>query len=158
MKEKVIDSAVVKDAETVNQEGDITINKVYTFRKLQSTDMFLMFRIISKIGINEFTGCFEKDSIKQMLGKISGGNKAIDNAAAVVGISVIFEISNVILGNIHKCESEIYQMLANTSDLSVEQVKELDMITFAEMVIDFIKKDEFKDFIKVVLKSFKPMK
>lgn len=153
MKKQVIDSAVGKDAETVNQEGD-----KYTFRKLNSTDMFLMFRIISKIGINEFTDCFGKDSVKQMIGKFSGGNKTIDDAAAVVGISVMLEMANVVLGNLHKCESEIYQMLSNTSNLTVDEVKALDMVTFAEMVIDFIKKDEFKDFIKVVLKSFKPMK
>lgn len=152
MKKQVIDSAVAKDAEAVHQEGD-----KYTFRKLNSTDMFLMFRIISKIGINEFAECLEKDSVKQMIGKFSGGKTTADNAATIVGISVMLEIANVILGNLPKCESEIYQMLVNTSNLSIDEIKALDMSTFAEMVIDFIKKDEFKDFIKVVLKSFKPM-
>jgi hypothetical protein len=84
-----------------------------------------------------------------------GENK--ENATAIVGVSVILEIANVIIGNIPKCETEIYQMLSQTSDLSVKQVKELDFATFAEMVIDFIKKEEFKDFIKVVSRLFKPV-
>ena len=131
------------------------IEKVYTFRTLNSTDTFLMFKIIGKIGINEFTACFEKDTVKQMNASVTG-DKTEENATTVVGISVILEMANVIIGNLPKCEAEIYQMLSNTSNLSVTRVKALDFVTFAEMVIDFVKKDEFKDFISVVSRLFKP--
>ena len=154
MKNNVIESVTAKGTETEIQEGDITMEKVYTFRKLNSTDTFLMFRIVGKIGISEFTGCFEKDTVKQMIATVTGG-EAKESATALVGISVILELANVIIGNLPKCEAEIYQMLSNTSNLSVKQVKELDFATFTEMVIDFIKKEEFKDFIKVVSRSFK---
>lgn len=157
MNKNVIEPIAAEGIGTVNQEGDITMNKpVYTFRKLNSTDMFLMFKIIGKIGINEFTSCFEKDTVKQMIATVTGG-EAQGNATAIVGFSVILELANVIMGNISKCEAEIFQMLSQTSDLSVDQVKGLDIATFTEMVIDFIKKEEFKDFIKVVSKSFKPV-
>lgn len=156
MNTNVIDSVAAEGTETVNQEGGITMDKpVYTFRKLNSTDTFLMFKIIGKIGINEFTACFEKDTVKQMIATVTGGDT--EKATAIVGISVIFEIANVITNNLPKCEAEIYQMLSQTSDLSVKQVKELDFVTFTEMVIDFIKKEEFKDFIKVVSRLFKPV-
>ena len=156
MKENVIETVAAKGTETENKEGDITtVAPVYTFRKLNSTDVFLMFSIIGKIGVNEFTACFEKDGVKEMIAKVTGG-KTNGNATAIVGISVILEIANVVIGNLPKCEAEIYQMLANTSNLTVEQVKALDLATFTEMVIDFIKKEEFKDFIKVVSKLFKP--
>ena len=131
------------------------IEKVYTFRTLNSTDTFLMFKIIGKIGINEFTACFEKDTVKQLIASVTG-DKTEENATTVVGISVILEMANVIIGNLPKCEAEIYQMLSNTSNLSVTRVKALDFVTFAEMVIDFVKKDEFKDFISVVSRLFKP--
>ena len=127
---------------------------VYTFRKLNSTDVFLMFKIIGKIGINEFTNCFESDSMKQMLATVTG-SELEDKATTIVGISVILELANIVIGNLPKCETEIYQMLSNTSNLSVDQVKELDFATFTKMVIDFIKKEEFKDFIKVVSELFK---
>ena len=127
--------------------------KPYIFRKLSSVDVFPMFKIIGAIGINEFTACFEKDGVKNMIASVTG--KSGDDAASIVGISVILEIVNVIIGNLPKCENEIYQILSQTSNLSVKQVKELDMAVFFEMVIDFIKKEEFKDFIKVVSKLFK---
>lgn len=152
MNKNVIDSVVVEDTETVNQEGDITMKKVYTFRKLNSTDVFLMFKIIGKIGINDFTKSFDKDSVKKMIMNTKGSN----DASTVVGISVVMEMANIIIGNLPKCESEIYEMLSNTSNLTVEEVKSLDFAIFIEMVIDFIKKEEFKDFIKVVSKLFNP--
>lgn len=151
MNTNVIETAAVKGA--VKQEGDITMNKVYTFRNLNSTDMFLMFKIIGKIGINEFAKSFDKDMIKNIVGM----TKDAENANTMVGISVILELANVVFTNIPKCESEIYQLLENTSNLKVAQIKKLDFATFTEMVIDFIKKEEFRDFFKVVFKSFKPM-
>lgn len=137
-----------------NTIGVNTKTPVYTFRTLNSTDVFLMFKILNKIGINEFTNCFEKESIQQLISKMTG-EKSESNATAFVGFSVIIELANVIMGNLPKCENEIYQMLANTSNLSVEEIKGLDLAVFTEMVIDFIKKDEFKDFISVVSKLFK---
>lgn len=152
MNTNVIKSITAEGMDTL--EGDITTEKVYTFRKLNSTDIFLMFKIIGKIGINDFTECFGKDAVKQMVQKVTSGETGGDGAT-MVGISVILEVANVIMNNLSKCETEIYQMLSNTSNLTVEQVKGLDFATFAEMVIEFIKKEEFKDFIKVVSKLFK---
>lgn len=150
---KVIEPITVEGMGTEKQESDITIEKVYTFRTLNSTDVFLMFKIIGKIGVNDFTKSFDKDTVKAMIQNTKGSK----DASTMVGVSVMLEIANIIIGNLPKCETEIYQMLANTSNLTVEQVKELDFATFTEMVIDFIRKEEFKDFIKVVSKLFKPV-
>ena len=151
MNKNVIEPIAAEGIGTATQEGDITMEKVYTFRKLNSTDTFLMFKIIGKIGINDFANSFDKDSVKQLI----QNTKDAENAATVVGVSVILEMANVIIGNLPKCETEIYEMLSKTSNLSVKQVRELDFVTFTEMVIDFIKKEEFKDFIKVVSRLFK---
>ena len=131
-------------------EADV---KPYVFRKLSAVDVFPMFKIIGAIGINEFTACFEKDGIKNMISSFTG--ESGEDMSSIVGISVILEVANVIIGNLPKCENEIYQILSQTSNLSVAQVKKMDMAVFFEMVIDFIKKEEFKDFIKVVSKLFK---
>jgi hypothetical protein len=130
-----------------NQEG------AYTFRRLNSTDIFLLTKIIGKIGINEFTACLEKDTVKNLIGNLTGKESA-DSATTMIGISVMLEMANVVIGNISKCEVEIYQLLANVSGMTVKQIKELDGVIFFEMVLDFVAKDEFKDFIKVVSKRF----
>ena len=155
MKNNVIEPIAAEGMGTATQEGDITMTTpVYTFRRLNSTDMFLMFKIIGKIGINEFTKAFGKDAIQDMMASLGVG-KGKNDMTTLMGISVILEISNIVLGNIHKCENDIYQILAQTSNLTVDDVRGLDIATFTGMVIDFIKKEEFKDFIKVVSRSFK---
>lgn len=132
----------------------VAAEKIYTFRPLEATDVFPMFKILGKIGINEFIDCFGKDAVQKMLNTVTGEG-GVNNLQTMVGASVILEMVNVIINNLPKCEQEIYQLLSNTSNLSVDQVKKLGFATFFEMVIDFIRKDEFKDFIKVVSVLFK---
>ena len=146
MNKNVIEPMTAEGMGTAQQESDITMEKVYTFRKLNGTDMFLMFKILGKIGVKEFAESFDGDFVKNI--------KQVKDYTAF-GISITLEIASVLLANLPKCEAEIYEMLSNTSNLSVEQVKGLDFATFTEMVIDFIKKEEFRDFIKVVSKLFK---
>ena len=143
--------------ETINEKSAIVeAAKPYTFRALSSTDMFLMFNIISKIGINEFTACFGKEGVINTIKNFSADEKSGDAAAVVAATSVFLEIANVILGNIGRCEKEIYKLLSQTSNLTVEEISAPgNAVMFLEMVIDFVKKDEFPDFIKVVSKLFK---
>ena len=129
--------------------------KPYIFRTLEAHDIFPMFKIIKAIGINEFTACFEKDGIKNLISSMAGEGGDQDQMSSIVGISVVLEIADVIIGNLPKCENEIYQLLSQTSGLSVARIKKMKMVDFVEMVIDFIKKDDFRDFIKVVSKLFK---
>ena len=130
--------------------------KPYTFRLLGAPDIFLMAKIISNIGIKEFKACFESDGIKELIQQMMAKEEKSEESNIVsVGVGVAVEIASVILGNLPKCEKDIYQMLSQTSNLSVEEIKAPGNATmFLEMVIDFIKKEEFRDFIKVVSKLF----
>lgn len=135
--------------------------KPYTFRKLNSTDIFLMFRIISKIGIKEFSSVMEHNGIKGLVARLM--REKIENAeetgeganVSVTYISVILEVADVVFRCLPRCEAELYQMLAKTSDLTEDQVKALSMADFTMMVVDFVKKEEFVDFYKAVSALFK---
>ena len=136
--------------------------KPYTFRKLGAPDVFVMCKIIKAIGINEFMACLQGDSLKQIVNSFvesqkEGAEDQGDNNLIMMGaLAGCLEIANVIIGNLPKCEREIYQLLSQTSNLSIDDIKaDGNAVLFLEMVIDFIKKDEFKDFIKVVSKLFK---
>jgi hypothetical protein len=148
--------AIIETMETVQPEAAEPV-KPYTFRTLGGEDVFLMFRIIGKIGVKEFNACFEHDGIKHLVAAMMGEKMLAQEEASpsVTYITVVLEVADVIFRNLPKCEDEIFQMLSQTSNLSVAQVKKLNLAQFTEMVIDFIKKDEFKDFIKVVSKLFK---
>ena len=131
--------------------------KPYKFRTLGGEDVFLMFRIIGKIGVKEFNACFEHDGIKHLVAAMMGEKmmEQEESSVSVTYITVVLEVADVIFRNLPKCEDEVFQMLSQTSNLTVAQVKKLNLAQFTEMVIDFIKKEEFKDFIKVVSRLFK---
>lgn len=146
---KTVNKAAEVEADIKDEEVK---EKPYTFRTLNATDIFPMCRIVSKIGVNEFADCFSGDNIKSLLSSTQDGKSDI---ATATGAYVFFEILSVIMSNISRCEIDIYNLLSDTSNLSVEEIKAMGIGEFAEMVIDFVKKEEFSDFFKAVLKLFR---
>lgn len=134
----------------------ITMERPYTFRTLNASDTFLMMRIIGKIGVKEFASCMETDKLKQIVESVQEQkqDQKQDDVITAVGFSVILELVGVITNNLPKCENEIYQLLANVSGQTVEQIRDMSFIDFTTMVVDFVKKEEFRDFIKVASKLF----
>lgn len=129
---------------------------VYTLRALAAKDVFPMVKIISKIGINEFTNAFDSDEIKQLIGALTNeGQDKNTDALTMVGISVALDVANTVLTHLGACEQEIYAFLSGVSGMGKEEIAELPMNTFFEMVVDVIKKEEFKGFIGVVSKFIK---
>ncbi len=122
--------------------------KPYSFRALCATDIAPMCAIIGKIGINNFTKCFNSDDLLDLFDK----NKGVKNLTNLAGMTIAFEMANTIVQNIPHCEKEIFELLASVSGLKVNEIKAFGLATFTEMVIDFVKKEEFKDFFKVVSK------
>ena len=117
--------------------------KPYTFRTLNATDVMPMFRIIGAIGVNEFSNCFQSDTIKQLVAsqKDDKGKKA-DKSGLIetAGLQVMLDAASIILTNLPNCETDIFNLLASVSGLTVDEVKALDLVTFAEMIIEFVKK------------------
>ena len=123
--------------------------KNYELRNLTSDDIFPMFQIISKIGIREFKSCFESPDVKAAIEKSEGTD--LDS----VGLAVMLDIGGIVLANVSKAKDDIYLLLSQLSGLTKQEIVALPMATFAQMVIDVIRKDEFKDFFQVVSRLFK---
>lgn len=127
--------------------------KIYELRELTADDVFPMFRIISKIGIKEFKDCFGSESVRNAIATMAAGKESADLTG--VGVAVAVDIAGVLCSNLPNCREEIYQFLAQISGMKKDDVAKLPMVTFFEMVIDVIKKPEFKDFFTVVSRLFK---
>lgn len=131
-----------------------TVAKAYELRRLTADDVFPMFQIISKIGIKEFKKCFESPEVMQMIKDAASGNDK-DEVRTSVGMAVAFDLAGIIVSNLASCKNDIYQFLAQLSGMTTKDVAGLPMMTFFEMIIDVIKKEEFKDFFQVVAKLLK---
>lgn len=133
------------------------MNQKYELRALKASDFFLVTRILSKIGIKEFKGIIESDSIKSAIGKMAaeqGGEMAQADVASI-GMTVVFDIASVVLERMEECEGDIYELLSRLSGLKKNEVADLPMADFGEMVIGVIKHEGFRDFFTAVIKQFK---
>ena len=136
--------------EMTNAVETTVSEKKYQFRELNATDIAPICAIVGKIGINNFTKCFNSDELLDLFDK----NKGVKNLTNLAGMTIVFEMVNTIVSNIPKCEKEIFDLLASVSGLKVTEIKAFGLAEFTEMVVDFVKKEEFKDFFKVVSKLF----
>ena len=131
----------------------------YTLRKLKADDMFLMFGILSKIGFRELKDCFGSDEAKEAIKQAmaSGGEDDGESKRQfeTVGVAVALDMADVVLRNLPKCKAEIYALLSALSGMTAAEIVELDMSTFAGMIVDVMRKDEFPDFFTAVKRLFK---
>lgn len=128
----------------------------FELRGLKSDDMFPMFGILSKIGFKDLKNNLNPDRVAELTNAL----KKQDDSSAVdmstyVGFNIMLEVVEIIMKNLPNCKVEIYNLLASLSGMTAKQIANLDMVTFTEMIIAVVQKEEFKDFFKVVAKLFK---
>lgn len=129
--------------------------KAYELRNLTADDVFPMFQIVSKIGIKEFKSCFESPDVMKAISGAASGEGDKNELLASVGVTVAFDLAGLIVSNLPKCKQDIYLLLSQLSGIAVKEIAELPMLTFFNMIVDVIKKEEFKDFFQVVSKLFR---
>lgn len=137
------------------KHDDTHMQNMYTLRRLQSKDVFQMSRIISKIGIEEFKECFSSPSVMAAVQKMSEEKASSDDLLDNVGITVVLDLASIIVSNLPKVENEVYSFLSQLSGIDAKSIAELDASVFFSMIVDVIKKPEFKDFIGVASRLFK---
>lgn len=119
----------------------------YEIRNLCSKDIFPMSKILSKIGFAQIKTVFESDEVKKLA-------KCADNVEAV-GMTVMIDLVGIIVNNLPKCEEEIYNFLSGLTGAKVEELKEISLAEFAELIVKIVENNDFKDFIGVVSRLFK---
>lgn len=151
--------------------------KAYTLGPLTAKEIFPMVSIIGKIGIKQITeyltgGAFEKVAIrlKTLFSKKAGeeqsdartedANQIRQQAEPstmewIAGISVVMDVADIVIQHIPECKKEIIQILSNLSGMTPNKVEALRADIFLGMIIDVIKKEEFKNFYRVATKFIK---
>ena len=138
----------------MNGNMNVEQAKPYELRKLTADDVFPMFQIISKIGFKEFKQCFDSPDVKAVIAKAASSENGQADLTSV-GMTVALDLASVVVSNLGSCKNDIYLLLSQLSGMNTKDIAELPMVTCFEMIIDVIKKEEFKDFFQVVTKLFK---
>ena len=127
----------------------------FELRELKSQDIFPMFKILGQIGLDELKDIMSGENIKSLIANTEKDENG--DITTVLGFNLVLEIAGVVMNNLPKCEKDIYKFLSGLSGMSEKQIADLSMVTFTEMIIAVIEKDEFKDFFKVVSELFSQM-
>ena len=154
---------------TVQVTEETAKAKPYTLKPLTGEHIFPMVSIVRKIGLKELKSCISEDTITQIVSFFAGGmkgaekedtekkEKSEEEIYAAIGVTVlptVLDVAEVLFANIEKAEADIFKFLASVSDLSVKEIRELPILDVFEMIVDVVKKEEFKDFFKVFSKLF----
>lgn len=130
----------------------MTEEKTYTARSLTADDIFLCVRIINKIGFKHMKECFRTPEV---LTAISGAANGDKTDVSGVGMTVMLEIAGVLLEHLPDCKNEIYALLASLYGMKQDEIAKLPSGTFTKMVMEVIRKEEFRDFFQDVFGSSK---
>lgn len=120
----------------------------YTLRTLNSKDLFVLIRLVKKIGIDQLKNIIETKNINALI-------KKNGKDAEKVGIEIFLDLSSIIIDRLDACENEIYDLLEQVSDKDRKELEEMDMDVFISMVIELFRKDDFKKAFTKVVSLFK---
>ena len=136
-------------------------------RKPKSTDLFVVSKIISKIGLKNIANCVKADELKELRAKLIEENSVADKKGKVTqkefsdsqltqfGIAMVANIGDLVLSKLEDVQDDLNRFISNLTGLSTKEVEDLSIVQYAEIVMTIIKEPDFVDFIRVVLKSFK---
>lgn len=123
------------------------VEPAYTLRKLEAGDLFPLTAIISKIGIKQIKDCFATDDVMEAIKNMGADGE--NNSIEKIGLSLALEMANVVFANLQNCRNDIYNLLSQLSGKTQDEIAHLPLHIFMQMIIDVIRKEEFKDFFGV---------
>ena len=130
--------AEVKESELLSQEEEI-IERPYTLRRLKNSDLFLLIKMLKKIGIKDF---------KEAFIQVASGDKTIKE----IGILTAFDIADILIGNLPKIEDDVYEMWSNLSGIPAVEIPNMEFGTLPLMIMDTFKEERNTSFFKVLSK------
>nr|DAG10499.1 MAG TPA: hypothetical protein [Caudoviricetes sp.] len=142
----------IENIEEVKEIEEAVIENPYPLRKLSSKDVFVFTTILKQIGYAELKECFNSTEIKKLIEKLP---EASAGAINEIGLSIMMDISAVVISNLASAEESIYQLLSNLSGKTTAEIADLDAEVFMAMLVNVFKQDGFRNFFKAVSKLFK---
>ncbi|RHR65731.1 hypothetical protein DWW70_05415 [Coprococcus sp. AF16-5] len=155
--EAVENAEVVEDTEAVEDVQEI---KPYTLRNPKATDIASFLKLFSKLGVKDFKDSFSGNGFKELIAKerekLAGDEDDEDTSKFLenVGVGLAFELVDVILAKLSDCQHEVFVCLSHLSGMTVDEVADLDLSVFTQMLYDAVTLPGFADFIKVVSRLF----
>lgn len=127
----------------------------FTIRKPKATDIFVVGKIIKKIGLKNIAKCFEDEELAELRKSFNSDNdNNQDELVSKAGMLVVLSIGDLVLEKLEDVQDDVFKFMSNLTGLKVKEVEDLSPSDFYKAFMTIVKEPDFLDFIKVVLKSF----
>ena len=113
-------------------------------RKLQSSDLFRMVKIINDIGFKTIKDSINIDEINKLRKGMTDENT--DEVTSQVGVSVVMSILGVVVENLPKVENDVYEFCGSMAGIKPKDVSKMEMGEFMDLLVAIFKMDGFRDF------------
>lgn len=113
-------------------------------RKLQSSDLFRMVRIINGIGFKTIKDSINVDEINKLRKGMTDENT--DEVTSQIGVSVVMSILGVVIENLPKVENDVYEFCGSVAGIKPKDVSKMEMGEFMDLLVAIFKMDGFRDF------------
>ena len=122
-----------------NTQIEEVIERGYTLRRFNDGDLFPLLKILKKIGLKD---------CKEAFMQVSTGEKTLKQ----IGILASFDLADILIGNLTKVEEEVYNLYADMSGISANEIREMEFGTLPLMIMDSFNEVKNTSFFKVLSK------
>ena len=119
----------------------------FELRQLTSQDIFPICSLLKKVGLKEIRAAFNTSEIAEL----AKGGKSVE----AIGLDIALDLGGVIISSLPSCEKELYAFVSSVSGMKPDDLRDMAMADFLELVIAIIRKDEFRDFFAVARRSLR---
>lgn len=117
-----------------------------TVRGFIFSDVFLVVKILKKIGITRLKETLTADKITELM------NKDTEESSKILGFNLIMEVMGIVFENLELVEDDVYKLFAGLTGKDTEEVRNLPFGTVVEIVKEILGKDNTMDFFQDVSK------
>ena len=136
-------------------------------RELKAKDIMPMVNILQKIGLKQIREMLTPDKIKSLMKAMKSEDPEPDqqedpdqqekqeekiDGRTILGFNMIMEVVGLILDNLPSCEKDIHKFIGSLADMTPDQVADLPLGEFTDIIVRILKDDGFSDFFKAVSK------
>ena len=151
---KIVD---LLERDGVNQTSSVNVaERPYKLRKLSAKDISPMIKIAKKVDLKRIRDSLSDMNIEEIISLSKDGENDTEknntDLMLKVGGNIIIEAIPMLLDAVENCLDDINKLLANVANMELEQLESLDLDIYFRLIYDFINKNEFLGFIKVVSK------
>lgn len=133
------------------EQPEVIENELKPLRHLNVKDLSPIMGLVSNLGIDQFQALLNPENLSALT---AGVEETDEEAAQQIGMSMIFQVIDVVTAHYEKCEPYMIRLVANMYGLDPEAVYALNPGDFIEMFSEVLFDRNFADFFKRALTLF----